>query len=507
MAKRTTRLTSIAEETNFAKIIKRREDCIAKIDRIERHVNDQDKFLDFEKDHLDELLLKIEEQSAILDKIHMKIICDHDEDKPDDYAQTSVDMDDKIFILRVKIKKRLDMIRIPSVQQQSEVAPMKFQVQMTDASGNVPNTWGTFDGEYEKWQSFRDRWIAAMHNNENVPAITKFQNLKAACVGQANGALGEWDLTEENYNKAWERLQAIYEDDYMQMQAFMLQLDKLPTMNKASSVSIRNLLDTVHQHIHGVERYVKVDEKHPYVVFAVINRMDTETYRAWEKHRPTLAKASTQTNESFGNNDTIDTNIVRPGKHIPTWNELEQFLESEVTIRVHAEKRNDGKDEEITNPSTKQYNFKHQNFENKQRVREFLQCVLCDDIHPIYRCESFKAMNLTDRKEHVNQNNLCQRCLRKNHDGRCDRKENNEECPKCKPASKFHNSLLCPSSELKLKLALLARENQGGSKKRKYQSESDSSSDSNSDSSSDSDEDMQSHANKIGYWAYENKHE
>lgn len=35
-----------------------------------------------------------------------------------------------------------------------------------------------------------------------------------SCNGNAVGALGEWDLTEENYQKAWERLQSIYEDDY-----------------------------------------------------------------------------------------------------------------------------------------------------------------------------------------------------------------------------------------------------------------------------------------------------
>lgn len=65
--------------------------------------------------------------------------------------------------------------------------------------------------------------------------IVKFQNLQAACVGAVKGALGEWDLTDENYTKAWERLQSIYEDGYMQVKSFIRKLSELPQMSGSSS--------------------------------------------------------------------------------------------------------------------------------------------------------------------------------------------------------------------------------------------------------------------------------
>lgn len=174
-----------------------------------------------------------------------------------------------------------------------------------------------------------------MHNNKKISTIVKFQNLKAACKGAAEGALGEWDLTDENYPKAWKRLQSIYEDDYMSAQEFMRKLFKLPAMRTGSSQSIRDIIDIVHKHIHGLKRYIELEEKLPYVVFAVIDKMDTDTYRAWEKFRPSLAKIDVQ-NEA---NDNPEDNINKICKHIPSWNELEEFLEGEVRIRVHAEKK------------------------------------------------------------------------------------------------------------------------------------------------------------------------
>lgn len=90
-------------------------------------------------------------------------------------------------MLRVKgkLRDRVDELSKLGVNQASTQAmneKFHIEVQHTDAAGNVPNTWGTSDGDYSKWQSFRDRWLAAMHENDKIKAVTKFQNLKTACI-------------------------------------------------------------------------------------------------------------------------------------------------------------------------------------------------------------------------------------------------------------------------------------------------------------------------------------
>ncbi|XP_031637052.1 uncharacterized protein LOC116349652 [Contarinia nasturtii] len=283
-----------------------------------------------------------------------------------------------------------------------------------------------------------------MHDNDKVKTIVKFQNLQAACVGPAKGALGEWDLTDENYSKAWERLQSIYEDDYMQVQSFMQKLAELPQINGSTSKTIRDTIDIVQKHIHGLKRYVEMNDNHPYVVFAVISKMDTDTYRAWEKYRPSLTKACT------ANDGTETNNAIRPGKHIPTWSELEQFLEGEVTIRVHAERRSNIEKSQPSNALApkKQLkrlgkNTKNEFNANSQRTTK---CSSCDGSHTIYTCQEFKDMNLVSRLNRVAERELCVRCLWKGHIGQCKNKRNNQPCPKCLPDHKYHNSMLCPNT-------------------------------------------------------------
>lgn len=283
---------------------------------------DEAEFTSWSKGELSERMAVLNELRMDLKELLMQVMNKNLDHAAFEYEEIS----DILIKLRGKLSDRIEALNMQSNMHNTSIPsqPLRIEVQQTDAAGNIPNTWGTFNGDYAKWKSFRDRWVASMHDNSKVATIVKFQNLKAACVDAAEGALGEWDLTNENYPKAWERLQAIYEDDYMQVQEFMRKLDDLPHMQSSSSKSIRDIIDTVHKHIHGIKRYINVDDKHPYVVFAIIERMDTDTYRAWEKHRPLLAKKNANAN--------------KVGKHIPTWTELEEFLESEVTIRVHSEK-------------------------------------------------------------------------------------------------------------------------------------------------------------------------
>lgn len=181
-------------------------------------------------------------------------------------------------------------------------------------------------------------------------------------------------------------------------------------------------------------------------MFAIINKMDSDTYRAWEKYRATLAKAATNRDANEPNN------TQRPGKHIPTWPELEQFLEGEVTIRVHAEKRNR---EEESQPNAgeaskkRQNPFRKQNDQNNEKNAEshsMLQCPICNGAHRVHECQAFIDMDIVDRLDKVAEHNLCDRCLRITRAGRCVNRKSNQICPECLPDDKYHNSLLCPNA-------------------------------------------------------------
>lgn len=449
----------------IAEMEAKRKYTITQIERVKKAIENKEVFTKWSKGELSERIKKLDDLSTNFDNFNLQLTCDGNMSQ--EQANENVAFDDEMMSLKAKLRDRIESLsksENEQAQAQAQQEPLRIEVQQTDAAGNIPNTWGKFDGDYAKWQSFRDRWLAAMHTNDKVKAVTKFQNLKTACIGDAAGALGEWDLTEANYQKAWDRLQGIYEDDYMQVQAFMKKLNKLPRMKNRSSKTIRNIIDTVQKHINGLKRYVKLDEANAYAVFTVIDRMDSTTYRAWEKHRPTLVKANVQADPQPNENQND-----KPGKHIPTWEQLEAFLESEVTIRVHAENRGEMDEEEEEHPVSQKKNKRFKGNKNKNQEQAYsLKCELCSEAHQLFKCEVFKAMNLNGRKKHISDHDLCEKCLRDNHSGPCRNKFSNNACPRCLPEKKYHNSMICANKELRV---LLAREEQskGNGRKRKFQ--------------------------------------
>lgn len=79
---------------------------------------------------------------------------------------------------------------------------------------SLEKTWGDFDGTLIQWQGFHDRFKSAIHDNEQIQRAFKFQYLQNSLKGKAAAALGEWQLSDENYNEAWERLNELYAREY-----------------------------------------------------------------------------------------------------------------------------------------------------------------------------------------------------------------------------------------------------------------------------------------------------
>ncbi|RYE22562.1 MAG: DUF1759 domain-containing protein, partial [Sphingobacteriaceae bacterium] len=280
-----------------------------------------------------------------LDGIHMEAMCDLDDETQKNFEGYE-EMNDKIIATLVKLSDHATSIAKkdnPKANAAIDKDKIRIEVQQTDSSGNIQNVWGPFDGDYSKWRTFHDKWVAHMHNNEKVKPVTKLQNLQAACIGDAKAALGEWDLTGDNYQRAWDRLLSIYEDEYMQVQSFMQKLANLPQIKSSASRTYREIIDAIHKYIHGLKGCIEMPEAHHHAVFFVIAKMDAATYRAWEKHRPLLAKADAdrRVEQADVNTPNGEQAIAanRPRKYIPKWSELESFLESEINILMHAERR------------------------------------------------------------------------------------------------------------------------------------------------------------------------
>lgn len=289
---------------------------------------------------------------------------------------------------------------------------------------SMENTWGEFSGSLTQWQGFHDRFQAAVHNNELIPRAFKFQYLKSSLKGQAASALGEWQLSDENYNEAWARLKELYEREYQTSRQLLWKIIDLPRLEQPNGFQLQKYCNIMHEVLrqwrslkYPVEHYDMI------LVHLLHDRLDAETSKAWElkreSERPSLQNMlkflDSQAKAVSGVHFFESKNVKSSKKN--SANNSGNFERKSNLKRIGLPKPG-GKFEKSSNGPTK--------------------CLVCEEpYHPLFRCEKFKNMNVPERKRVVRDHELCNNCFKPFHVSKdCFGKP----CVRC---DKKHNSLLC----------------------------------------------------------------
>lgn len=153
-------------------------------------------------------------------------------------------------------------------------------------SSKKENTWGKFDGNLSRWQGFRDAFKAAVHDDEIIKPIFKFQLLKSSLEGRAAAALGEWQVTEQNYYEAWNWLNELYERKYQTSKQILFKLLHFQKLERASGFHIEKLVNVVQQVTRQL-RAMNYPVQHYDLIFVhtIHEKLDQETSKEWELYR------------------------------------------------------------------------------------------------------------------------------------------------------------------------------------------------------------------------------
>lgn len=95
--------------------------------------------------------------------------------------------------------------------QAAQANPQQIIVKVHQPKSNIENTWGEFDGNLTKWRGFCDLFTDHVHNDNDITPAYKFKLLKNSLKGSAATALGDWEITDNNYIEAWNRLKELPE--------------------------------------------------------------------------------------------------------------------------------------------------------------------------------------------------------------------------------------------------------------------------------------------------------
>ncbi|XP_036327151.1 uncharacterized protein LOC118739748 [Rhagoletis pomonella] len=312
--------------------------------------------------------------------------------------------------------------------------PLAVQVNLPYQQHDMKNTWGDFDGTLTKWSGFRDRFMAAIHNNENVSPAFKFSYLKKSLVGKAARTLGEWQLTDDNYVEAWARLKQLYDRKYPICREHLRQLLRLPTIEGAPRPNdLQRMSNVTHEVLRQLRAQgIPVESWDMMVVHILHERLDPETSKQWELQRLT---------------------------ETPTVKQILEFLDRQAAalanvVDVHRTRTSDAR-----SVSGNRRELSNSGRGNRSKVfssdsdKKASQCIACERDHALWSCDEFKALSLRAREELIRRYNLCRNCFKRGHGA-----DNCYQgaCVRC-PGQMKHNSMLCPMKEVS-KQALVIKE-------------------------------------------------
>ncbi|XP_053390231.1 uncharacterized protein LOC128553139 [Mercenaria mercenaria] len=110
----------------------------------------------------------------------------------------------------------------------------------------------TFNGNILEWQAFWDSFSSAVHSNQNLTDVQKFNYLRSQLKDEAARKIDGFALTNANYSNAVELLHEQYGQKHKIVHAYIQSLLHLPSPSNTLP-SLRGYYDKLETYIRGLE--------------------------------------------------------------------------------------------------------------------------------------------------------------------------------------------------------------------------------------------------------------
>ena len=265
----------------------------------------------------------------------------------------------------------------------------------------------TFDGNLDEWLSFRDLFVAAVHDNSGLTGAQKLQYLKASVKGDAALLLQSVSITNDNYEQAWDLLNNRYQNRREIVTSTLKRLVNHPPMRNESPAELRKLVDNTMECIRSLKvMKVPVEQWDIIISYLIVDKLDRESKQQWELN-------------------------IKSGE-IPPLKELIEFLDQRSRALSNLSYRG----QRISNAS-----YVDNKSSPARTAASSDSCPRCGAKHFLNKCTDFlNNLSVDEKITFVKDNHVCENCLRSGH--------TTQQCRSggCHVCGDKHHTLLCDRS-------------------------------------------------------------
>lgn len=265
-----------------------------------------------------------------------------------------------------------------------------------------------FNGSPADWLSFKDLFSSLILANPTLTSVEKLQYLKTSLTGSASLLLKNTTLTADNFQKAWDALIAFYENKRLLVNAALHSLVTLKRMTRESANEMEQLYTSIMQIYRTLETLQRpVETWDDILIFIAVQRLDSESVKAWEHH-------------------------LGPSKDPPTWKQFSEFLITRLLSLQAFEKSRTGK--------SSSQNVVKSHFQGKAKESNSSKvnsCIICSANHYVAKCPQYISKTIQQRLAIITKHQLCYNCLGSHRASAC---RVTKRCQKCghKHHTTFH---------------------------------------------------------------------
>ena len=269
-----------------------------------------------------------------------------------------------------------------------------------------------FSGEVTKFRSFWDSFYSAIHRNNTLSAIDKFNYLHGLLEGPAAKSIQGLALSEANYEAAIAILQDRFGKTQQIISAHMDELLRLPSCSGDRISQLRSIYDKISINIRGLESLgIKSDQYGSFLIPVIMSKLPLEV-------RLQVARLTTE--------DVWEVE------------ELLQLIKREVVARelsdtIRVNERNPQPPQQQRRPLVPTASSLVANDHSEGRK---VNCVFCKEEHYSAACE--RVPSVAARKDALLKEGRCFLCLATGH-----RASQCLSLRKCRKCGRRHHQAIC----------------------------------------------------------------